>query len=138
MSNLTMGTTLPLGLVTASKAPTPGGMDKAFKNFLRTALVCKRINDLVDGKIFAGFYYYMADNVRAMCIPKIVTPKVTAHPDGTDPLEGNLGKVSSVKAPMPWLMPLLTSSALTSASVSSSCAMDHFLYHPALSQRKHS
>ena len=73
-----MGTALPPGLITASKAPAPGGTDKAFK----------RINDLVDGKRFAGFYYETGDKVRTLYIPKIVTLEVTSHPDGTDPSEG--------------------------------------------------
>jgi hypothetical protein len=83
-----MGTTLPPGLVTASKAPAPGGTDKAFKAFVKTASVRKRINDLVDGKIFAGFYYLTGDKVRTLYIPKIVTPEVTSHPDGSDLVEG--------------------------------------------------
>jgi hypothetical protein len=83
-----MGTSLPPGLVTASKAPAPGGTDKAFKTFLTTASVRKRINDLVDGKRFAGFYYEAGDKVRTLYIPKIVTPEVTTYPDGTDPSEG--------------------------------------------------
>ena len=65
-SNLTMGTTLPPGLVMASKAPAPGGRDKAFKTFLRTASVRKRIKDLVDGKNLSGFYYYTGDKVHTM------------------------------------------------------------------------
>ena len=83
-----MGTTFPPGLVTASKAPAPGGTDKAFKTFLKTASVRKRINDLVDGKTFAGFYYLTGDKVRTLYIPKIVTPEVTSHPNDSDLVEG--------------------------------------------------
>ena len=104
-----MGTTLPPGLVTASKAPAPGGTDKAFKTFFKTSSVRKRINDLVDGKTFAGFYYLMEDKVRTMYIPKIVTPEVTSNPDGTDPPTGKPGRASSAKAPTPQLEPPSTS-----------------------------
>lgn len=73
-----MGTTLPQGLVTASKAPTPGGTDKAIKTFLHSPLTCECINDLVD----AG------NNVFTLYILTIVQPKVTSHPDGAAVMEG--------------------------------------------------
>ena len=72
-----MGTTLPQGLVTASKAPAPGGTDKAIKAFLRSASIRKRINDLADGKAFAGFYYLTGNKIRTMYTPKLVNPDVT-------------------------------------------------------------
>ena len=98
-----MGTTLPQGLVTASRAPTPGATDKTVRTFLRSASTRKRINDLADGKVYAGFYYFVGNKVRTLYIPKIVQPEVTAHPDGAAVIEGEtwegfLGQASNATA----------------------------------------
>jgi hypothetical protein len=97
---MTMGTTLPLGLVTTSKATSPGATDKAIKSFLHSASTQKRINDLADGKVYAGFYYFVGNKVRTLYIPKIIQPEVIANPNGTnvsdgETWEGFLGQVSN-------------------------------------------
>ena len=87
-SNLTMGTTLPLGLITASKATSPGARDKAIKSFLHSASTLKRINDLADGKVYVGFYYFAGNKVHTLYIPKIVQPEVTTNHNGANVSEG--------------------------------------------------
>jgi hypothetical protein len=70
------------------------------KTFLRSASTRKHINDLVDGKVYAGFYYFVGNKICTLYIPKIVQPEVTAHPDGTsisegEPREGFLDQASN-------------------------------------------
>ena len=102
-SALTMGTTLPQGLVTASRVSTPGSTDKALRTFLRSASTRKHSNDLADGNVYVGFYYFVGNKVCTLYIPKIVQPEVTAHPDGTavtegETWEGFLGQASNASA----------------------------------------
>ena len=65
-SNLTMGTALPQGLITPSRVSAPGSTDKALRTFLHSASIQKRINNLVDCKVYAGFYYFWGNKVRTL------------------------------------------------------------------------
>ena len=64
-----MGTTLPQGLVTASRVSTLGSTDKALQTFLHSASTQKRSNDLADGKVYAGLYYFAGNKVCTLYIP---------------------------------------------------------------------
>jgi hypothetical protein len=59
------------------------------------------INNLADGKVYAGMYYYMGNKVCTLYIPRIVQPEVTAHPNHAnvpngETWEGFLGQASNI------------------------------------------
>ena len=54
-----------------------------FRTFLCSASTSKCINDLIDGKVYAGFYYLVGNKFCTLYIPKIKQSEVTTHPDSS-------------------------------------------------------